>query len=148
MGMDGFIQEKDDKCPKCCGSGHLARWEGDNLVYSPCYACGGSGIIPTANPETHADPESIYRDALDLWGFDAQVKMAIEEMAELIVKLAKVDRNSNGCSMDDVCEEIADVEIMMEQMRLIFGGPATDEIKREKLLRLALRIAKSKTESL
>lgn len=148
MGMDGFKREKDDKCPKCCGSGQLARWEGDNLVYSPCYACCGSGIVPTANPETPADPEFIYRDALDLWGFDAQVKMAIEEMAELIVKLVKFNRNTNGSTMDEICEEIADVEIMMEQCRLIFGVLATDKAKREKLLRLGLMIAKSKTESL
>lgn len=80
--------------------------------------------------------DTIYEEALEKWGADAQVHMAIEEMAELIVKLAKYTRNVNGSSNAEVAEEIADVEIMMKQLRLIFNSALVNDFIATKLKRL------------
>lgn len=87
---------------------------------------------------------TIYEEALELWGVDAQIKITIEEMAELIVKLAKYGRNVNGVSKTEVAEEIADVEIMMKQMRLIFNSALVNEFIGQKLDRIRKRLEDGK----
>jgi len=84
--------------------------------------------------------KSIYRRALNLWGNIAQINMAIEECAELIVKLSKSDRRSNGVTVKEITEEIADVEIMMAQLRIIFGDETVEKAKNKKLTRLEERV--------
>lgn len=48
--------------------------------------------------------------------------MTIEECGELIVALAKYGRDNNGSTVNDIVDELADVQIMINQMKLIFGG--------------------------
>lgn len=81
----------------------------------------------------------IYRQALKKWGSTAQVIMVFEEMAELQKELSKFLRgNWIG---DNIAEEIADVEIMLEQMKLLFGIEELIDInKKYKLKRLAERV--------
>lgn len=66
------------------------------------------------------DVKTIYERALERWGIDSQVKVCIEELAELIQVLAKFGRKRNGSIKDNIAEEIADVELMMEQMKVAF----------------------------
>jgi len=82
----------------------------------------------------------LYEQAIKKWGIDAQVKMIIEECAELIVKLVKLDRNKNGSTADEVINEIVDVQIMINQAKIIFGEPLVNEWKKTKLGRLAKRL--------
>jgi len=84
--------------------------------------------------------KSIYIRALNLWGNVAQINMAIEECAELIVKLAKSDRRKNGVTVGEIAEEIADVEIMMAQLRIVFGDENVERAKNKKLTRLEERV--------
>ena len=77
---------------------------------------------------------SIYKQAVEKWGDKSQIGMTIEECAELIVELRHVCRGRS--SIGAVCSEIADVEIMCSQMRVIFGTDTTDKIKIKKLKRL------------
>lgn len=84
--------------------------------------------------------ETIYEEALELWGIDAQIKIAIEECAELIQKLVKYGRTVNGATNAEVAAEIADVEIMMKQMRLIFNSALVNEFIDVKLDRLRKRL--------
>lgn len=64
------------------------------------------------------EKKQIYKKALDKWGTQAQITMVFEEMAELQKELCK---NLRGNDMvEDIAEEIADVEIMLEQMKIIF----------------------------
>jgi NTP pyrophosphatase (non-canonical NTP hydrolase) len=84
--------------------------------------------------------KELYLDAINKWGVPAQIKMAIEECGELIVKLAKLDRNKNGSSMDDVIDEIVDVQIMIDQLKIIFGEDAVTQKKIIKLGRLSKRL--------
>lgn len=85
------------------------------------------------------DEQKIYRDALAAWGPDAQTLMAFEEMAELQKELCKAARGRQNAAQ--IAEEIADVEIMLEQMKILHKCAATvAEQKARKLERLAERL--------
>ena len=60
----------------------------------------------------------IYQQAIETYGKDAQLKMAIEEMAELTQAICKSFRGKDN--LDNIIEEIADVEIMLAQLKIIF----------------------------
>jgi len=77
---------------------------------------------------------AVYRAAVEKWGVYDQIDMAIEECAELIVALKHCKRGR--CGGVEVAEEIADVEIMLEQLRVVFGDAAVDTVKQRKIERL------------
>lgn len=94
--------------------------------------------------EQNAEDTEVFQAALDTWGADAQILMAFEEMSELQKALCKMERCQGR--VQDIAEEIADVEIMLEQMKLLFrcGGMVMDE-RRLKINRLKRRISETKT---
>lgn len=53
-------------------------------------------------------------------GRKKQTEMIIEECAELIHAIQKYKRNQSGENLAQVCEELADVRIMVEQALHIF----------------------------
>ena len=60
--------------------------------------------------------------ALDQWGVNAQVGQTVEECAELIVALQKyINRTPQPGMVENILDEIADVEMMLAQMRLVLG---------------------------
>ena len=71
------------------------------------------------NKVTYEERKAVYEKALQMWGAGAQIIMAIEEMSELTKELCKHFRDRQN--VEDIADEIADVTIMMEQLRLIFG---------------------------
>lgn len=79
--------------------------------------------------------------AIETFGTVAQIDMAIEECSELINALCKWRRRRVGDS--EVVTEIADVQIMMAQMALMFGWDEVDEERQKKLTRLERRIAEN-----
>lgn len=88
---------------------------------------------------TEKDKE-LLQHAVNKWGYGAQELQCIEECSELITAI--LHRNRNKCNDDDVITEIADVTIMCEQLKLIYGAKLIDaEIKR-KMNRLEERLAK------
>lgn len=81
----------------------------------------------------------IFRKALGTWGAGAQITMVFEEMSELQKELCKKLRGKEN--VDDIAEEIADVEIMLDQMKLLFNIGALVDVRRsEKVARLAERL--------
>lgn len=85
------------------------------------------------------EAKDIYRTALDKWGAAAQILMVMEEMAELQKELCKNCRGRENASC--IAEEIADVEIMLEQMKLLFEvDELVKEFKGVKLRRLKARL--------
>ena len=79
--------------------------------------------------------------AVDKWGEELQIKVAIEECAELIKELAKLGRMINGSSIENIAEEIADVEIMLQQLKIIFGCDFdVENFKLNKIERLNQRL--------
>ena len=89
--------------------------------------------------------ELILNKAIEHWGVEMQTVKACEELAELIRALSRVllAAHTNApaiefnTAVDNVREEIADVEIMLEQLRIIFEYRAIEGIRIRKLRRLA-----------
>lgn len=77
--------------------------------------------------------------ALATYGFDMQRLIAIEEMSELTKELVKKKRGADN--LDHIIEEIADVEIMLAQLKMHYEikEDVQFEIK-EKVARLATRL--------
>lgn len=91
--------------------------------------------------------EKIHRIA-HYYGADSQLDQTIEEVAELTVAIRKFKRNKGNNMNDkvsllyDLAEEIADVEIMLEQLKILlpFVEEDVEKIKVEKLDRQIKRI--------
>ena len=81
-----------------------------------------------------------------LFGYDAQIELAIEEMGELLVAINHHKRGR--CSVEAVREEIADVKIEMDQLAMIYGEEGVSEFEKKKLERLKKRIVIRLQESL
>ncbi len=60
----------------------------------------------------------ICKRAVNTYGKTAQLIMAMEEMSELIQALSKDIRGETD--IENIAEEIADVEIMLTQLKIIF----------------------------
>lgn len=60
----------------------------------------------------------VLEDAVKTYGSVRQITKAIEEMSELIKELCK--DGGTGERVDLIAEEIADVEIMLEQLKCIY----------------------------
>lgn len=75
--------------------------------------------------------EELYQRALEKWGEEAQIDKSMEESAELIAALAK--RMNGFATEQDVIDEIADMSVMVKQLRLMFGPDEVDaQVAREK----------------
>ena len=84
---------------------------------------------------------TIYRAAVKRWGTASQVLMCVEECAELQKLLLHEMRFAKTIRPEDILEELADVQIMVEQMRVVFGFTTHEFMNKraEKLRRLKLR---------
>lgn len=83
--------------------------------------------------------DDIYSEAVRVYGKQSQLIMAMEEMAELTKELSKNIRGQRNT--EAISEEMADVEIMLEQLKVIYGNrAAVDRVKCAKLDRLAVRL--------
>lgn len=70
----------------------------------------------------------ILQDAVDVFGAEQQMNMAIEEMSELTKAICKYRRAEDEAARElatmSIREEAADVGIMLAQLLLMFGGNA------------------------
>lgn len=83
--------------------------------------------------------EIVYRKALERFGKVQQITKAIEEMSELQKELCKV--LIGEMDILNIIEEIADVEIMIDQLRMIFNSDRDIEnVKAMKIERLERRM--------
>ena len=86
------------------------------------------------------ESETVWCDAIEHNGEDMQLNVAVEEMAELTKEIIKYKRGFDN--LQQLAEEIADVEIMLEQLKLIFGVHTVVIIEKEqKKDRLRKRLA-------
>lgn len=84
---------------------------------------------------------SIYEEAIELWGKETQLGMALEELLELATAIMKYHREPLSIIRKlNVEEEIGDVEIMLCQLRYIFDEKEIDRAKKSKLKRLRILI--------
>lgn len=83
--------------------------------------------------------KEIYRQAIEKWGAESQIYMLFEEMSELQKEICKNKRGK--ANFHRIAEEIADVEIMIGQMKLLFSiKDAVENFKKYKLERLKDRL--------
>ena len=65
--------------------------------------------------------EETFIKAFETYGEAHQLMILFEEMAELTKEVTKAIRYSKAKRRTQITEEIADVEIMLEQAKMIFG---------------------------
>ena len=83
----------------------------------------------------------ILEKAIETYGKDMQLNVAIEELSELIKEICKSKRGADN--REAIIEEMADCEIMFEQLQIIFdiSGEEIGDTIIEKLDRLERRLA-------
>lgn len=85
---------------------------------------------------------NIFMKALSKWGQRNQLDQANEEMNELCIELHKIRRGRNT-DLVDLAGEVADVSIMIDQIRVCFGGEfenLVNSIRNKKIARLIDRV--------
>lgn len=87
--------------------------------------------------------KSIYTDAIIAWGERFQFDMWHEEVGELMQAISKMRRKPSKKKFDHVCEEIADVMLMTEQLSHCVDHELVMKYKQKKMERLQRRIDKS-----
>lgn len=87
--------------------------------------------------------ERVYAKVLETWGKRAQITMVFEEMSELQKELCKSLRGEKNLRKK-IGEEIADVEIMLGQMKVLYGIKNwVNKAKQCKIERLRMGLEKS-----
>lgn len=86
------------------------------------------------------EQKEVFEAAIRKFGEDHQIDKAIEEMAELTKALLKLRSNKQYDMhiklFTDICEEIADVEIMIDQLKLLFDNLFIEHYRKIKIERL------------
>jgi hypothetical protein len=67
--------------------------------------------------------DEILRKVIAKWGMKLQSIKAIEEMSELTKELSKVMLDQDQSNNENILEEMADVQIMLNQLAIIYGSP-------------------------
>lgn len=83
----------------------------------------------------------IFKKAIATFGPQAQLSQVEEELIELLDAIKRYQKKK--VTKSELTEEIVDVEIMLEQLKLIFRiGPASLERTKEKKLKKLERLCK------
>jgi len=92
-----------------------------------------------------SDRWSLYKRALEMWGEDVQIGKLGEECGELS---AESNRFLFGYTTEEAfAEEIADAEIMIEQMRQTIDESKIEEAKGRKINRLQERLEEAENNA-
>jgi hypothetical protein len=85
---------------------------------------------------------SIYHDAINHFGAEKQKQKAVEELTELSLVIQHI--GDDKVQYLDLVQEVADVEIMLEQLKIMYKIPnhVFQGIKDDKLQRLEERMSK------
>lgn len=88
----------------------------------------------------------VLKQAIDIFGMDMQLNVAVEELSELTKEICKYKRGNKNLS--NIIEEMADCYIMLEQMKIMFelGSTVIKDKIHEKIERLYKRIEKCDNE--
>lgn len=144
-----------DGTPASSGTSYVRFVDSDGSLYYNYAYYGSRGVRPALTlksdllvsvpgtedgSEEAMTPEqremALYEAAVEKFGEIAQIDQATEEMAELIVALNKYKRYVNFRQGDKeeilahIAEERADVEIMLNQLHVIFGDNTEKELEK------------------
>lgn len=84
--------------------------------------------------------KKVYQTAIKKWGYKLQLLCLLEEMGELAQQVVKKYRGS--CKKNLLLEEAVDVQIMLEQTKLLFTEKEWNRVFNNKLNRLKRRLKK------
>lgn len=90
--------------------------------------------------------QNICLKSLELAGKQSCVLTAIEELGELIVALSQFENRGKG-TVDDIITEIADVELMCAQLRIIYGDIKVDQAKIVQTKKWVTQLAKYQSDT-
>lgn len=152
-----------DGTPASSGTAFVRVVHSDGSLYSSYAYRGGGGVRPAlllksdilvsipcgddedAKAEVTLSPEqkemALYEAAVEKFGERAQILVAVEEMSELqkallkYIRLLDFQHGDKADIMRSIAEERADVEIMLNQLHVIFGD--NSEVEAGKLEHLA-----------
>ncbi len=93
---------------------------------------------PKSEPVIKIEESDVCRRAVLQYGMSRQICKAAEECAELAAAISR--HFATEGSTAEVISEIADVEIMCVQLRMIFGADLIDTARAEKVARLHERL--------
>lgn len=94
--------------------------------------------------KTFMKTQEIEKAAIEVFGKESQKDIFIEESAELTKELLKERRGADNLTA--ILEEMADVEIALDQMKMIYGS--CEKIKEKKILRLKDKLTGAENERL
>jgi hypothetical protein len=84
------------------------------------------------------------RNIAEHYGLRVQMRQLIEEMAELTQVICKAERYDLDTVREHLVEEVADVEVVLEQVIYLLGDNRIEQIRAEKIARQKRRIEDGK----
>lgn len=124
-----------DEIRQLSGMGPTTVYAGGQPEYDLCSDCYKK--IKHNLDNNIINCESEVAEIAEHFGYEQQKNMLIEEQAELIQALNKFDRKGTEEAFNNIIEEMADVELMTDQVKYLLdiSQDAIDEIKEEKIKR-------------
>lgn len=80
------------------------------------------------------------RQIAEYYGLRSQMRQLIEEMAELTQVICKAERYDLDTVREHLVEEVADVEVVLDQVIYLLGDNRIEQIRAEKIARQKRRI--------
>lgn len=121
----GISKKRRTKIMRCCDCEFRSLCDETETVLTAFVSCDKRNMLLAANTVVNDDGRtfvcgdlSILSLAIQHFGREAQERMMFEEMSELQKAICKLSRGKG--SVDDIAQEIADVEIMLEQMKILY----------------------------
>lgn len=84
------------------------------------------------------------RNIAEHYGLRVQMRQLIEEMAELTQVICKAERYDLDTVREHLVEEVADVQVVLEQVIYLLGDNRIEQIRAEKIARQKRRIEDGK----
>ena len=97
-----------------------------------------STISATEQRSTLIDKD--LRNIAEHYGLRVQMRQLIEEMAELTQVICKSERYDLDTVREHLVEEVADVEVVLDQVIYLLGDNRIEQIRAEKIARQKRRI--------
>lgn len=137
-----------DSNNKCGHLGFYIDWTNDEnkITRQHIYYWIEKDEFEVVKDYKYIDYEGILESAIDTFGVDKQLIVAIEELSELQKSISKYIRYDNDKEqIVNILEEIVDVDIMIRQLKKIFDYEQYYEIMtKEKILKIDEYIKKEK----
>ena len=128
--------------------GKRNRAKGQEDIASKTGAEKPNTILEPAADTIHACPPptqvvkinelDVCRRVINQHGISRQLAKAAEEFSEAAAAISRFLAGEGECA--EIVGEVADVEVMCVQMRLIYGADAIDQVRAEKIARLHGRL--------